>query len=192
VGPRANDNLLHIVLGRAPAVGFRVSATARLIAAQSRPSRAAKDRSKENHREEQRVSPTRELKLTSTPATRAPGPRPEVEPQKPAHVPPVKIPDSLDAAPKYDYSKPGHPLIEPTTPKASSPTTPQVPPHAVSPRPIGHSTSNSVRHGDISLNQKTNISVQTRGDAGAAARAIAWMQNTVNADLVRNMRGAAR
>jgi hypothetical protein len=143
-------------------------------------------------RRQQKCLPIYERINNFNASSRAPGPRPEVEPQKPAHVPPVKIPDSLDAAPKYDYSKPGHPLIEPTTPKASSPTTPQVPPHAVSPRPIGHSTSNSVRHGDISLNQKTNISVQTRGDAGAAARAIAWMQNTVNADLVRNMRGAAR
>ncbi|MGB5083528.1 MAG: hypothetical protein WBO09_02750 [Methylocystis silviterrae] len=117
--------------------------------------------------------------------------RPEVAPQTPVHVPPIKLPDSLDAAPKYDYTKPGHPLIEPTTPKSSSPTTPQAPPHAVSPRPIGHTTSNSVRHGDVSLNPKTTINVTTPGDAGAAARAIAGVQTRVNADAIRNMQGAA-
>ena len=117
---------------------------------------------------------------------------PEVAPQRPVHVPPVKLPDRLEVAPKYDYSKPGHPLIEPTTPKSSSPTTPQAPPHAVSPRPIGHTTtSNSVRHGDVTLNPKTTINVTTPGDAGAAARAIAGVQTRVNADAIRNMQGAA-
>ena len=126
----------------------------------------------------------------ATPTT--PNVAPEVESQRPVHVPPVKLPDRLDAAPKYDYSKPGHPLIEPTTPKSSSPTTPQAPPHAVSPRPIGHTTtSNSIRHGDVSLNPKTTINVTTPGDAGAAARAIAGVQTRVNADAIRNMQGAA-
>ena len=123
---------------------------------------------------------------SASPAT--PNVAPEVAPQKPVHVPPVKLPDGWENRPQYDYTKPGHPLI---TPRAASPTTPHAPPHATSPRPIGHSTSNSVRHGDISLNQKTNISVQTPGDAGATARAIAGMQNTVNADAIRNMQGAA-
>ncbi|MGJ0503132.1 MAG: hypothetical protein ACR65X_05170 [Methylocystis sp.] len=42
------------------------------------------------------------------------------------------------------------------------------------------------------MNAKTTINVSTPGDPGAAARAIAGIQNNVNADLVRNMRGAAR
>ena len=35
------------------------------------------------------------------------------------------------------------------------------------------------------------INVTTPGDAGAAAKAIAGMQNTVNAEAIRNMQAAA-
>ncbi|MGJ0504107.1 MAG: hypothetical protein ACR65X_10285 [Methylocystis sp.] len=91
---------------------------------------------------------------------------------------------------RYDRSRPGAPLVTPRARHDGGTSIAR--PGGVSPRrPIGHVThTNSVRHGD--MNAKTTINVSTPGDPGAAARAIAGIQNNVNADLVRNMRGAAR
>jgi hypothetical protein len=64
-------------------------------------------------------------------------------------------------------------------------------PHAAA--PLGHQTHHSIRYGNhAALNQKTNITVNAAGDAGATAKAVAGMQNNVNADAVRNLQGAAQ
>lgn len=46
--------------------------------------------------------------------------------------------------------------------------------------------------GNQSVNQSTQIIVQGSADPGATARAVAGTQNTVNADMARNLKGAAR
>jgi Phage tail lysozyme len=64
-------------------------------------------------------------------------------------------------------------------------------PHAAA--PIGHQTHNSVRYGNHSaLNQKTNITVNAAGDAGATAKAVAALQNNVNIAALRDMQGSAQ
>ena len=119
--------------------------------------------------------------------------RPEVEPQTPIHIPErrrSREDEQWDNRPRYDRSRPGAPLVTPRARHDGG--TGIARPGGVSPRtPLGHvSNSNRVRHGDV--NAKTTINVSTPGDPGAAARAVAGIQNNVNADLVRNMRGAAR
>ncbi len=46
--------------------------------------------------------------------------------------------------------------------------------------------------GGQNVNQQTQIVVQGSGDPAATARAVSGQQNRVNADMTRNMRGAAR
>jgi|GEM_PF-6506910 len=171
--------------------GYQPPAKTQSAPAEAVQSDAAKNAQYEAEAEARRHAFVVEMETKRKDAENRAAAKPEVAPQKPVHVPPIKMPDKWEDRPQYDYSKPGHPLIE-TTPRSSSPTTPQAPPHAVSPRPIGHTTTNSsVRHGDVSLNPKTTINVTTPGDAGAAARAIAGVQTRVNADAIRNMQGAA-
>ena len=104
----------------------------------------------------------------------------------------TKEDERWDNRPRYDFSKPGAPLV---TPRARNDGGTGISrPGGVSPRtPIGHvSSSTNTRHGDNTVNAKTTIHVTTPGDPGAAARSVAGIQNNVNADMVRNMRGAAR
>lgn len=50
----------------------------------------------------------------------------------------------------------------------------------------------AVTGGNQNVNQQTQIVVQGAGSPDATARAVAGQQNRVNADMARNMRGAAR
>ena len=50
----------------------------------------------------------------------------------------------------------------------------------------------AVTGGNQNVNQQTQIVVQGSGSPDATARAVAGQQNRVNADMARNMRGAAR
>jgi len=50
----------------------------------------------------------------------------------------------------------------------------------------------AVTNGNQNVNQQTQIVVQGAGSPDATARAVAGQQNRVNADMARNMRGAAR
>ena len=133
------------------------------------------------------------LPISFSRAQRRAARRPEVEPQTPVHIPErrrTREDEQWDNRPRYDRSRPGAPLVTPRARHDGG--TGIARPGGVSPRtPIGHvSHTNSVRQGDV--NAKTTINVSTPGDPGAAARAVAGIQNNVNADLVRNMRGAAR
>jgi Phage tail lysozyme len=59
--------------------------------------------------------------------------------------------------------------------------------------PLGHQTHHSIRYGNhAALNQKTNITVNAAGDAGATAKAVAGFQNNVNSDAIRNLQGSAQ
>jgi len=50
----------------------------------------------------------------------------------------------------------------------------------------------AVTGGNQNVNQQTQIVVQGAGSPDATARAVAGQQNRVNADMARNMKGAAR
>ena len=50
----------------------------------------------------------------------------------------------------------------------------------------------AVKGGNQNVNQRTQIVVQGAGSPDATARAVAGQQNRVNADMARNMKGAAR
>jgi hypothetical protein len=60
---------------------------------------------------------------------------------------------------------------------------------ALAPTPQSAAALNS---GNQNVNQQTQIVVQGSGDAQSTARAVAGQQNRVNADMARNMKGAAR
>ena len=60
---------------------------------------------------------------------------------------------------------------------------------ALTPSP---SEASSMSGGGQSVNQNTQIVVQGSADPGATARAVAGAQGTVNGDMARNLKGAAR
>lgn len=62
-------------------------------------------------------------------------------------------------------------------------------PPALAPSP---QAAAAVTGGNQNVNQQTQIVVQGAGSPDATARAVAGQQNRVNADMARNMRGAAR
>ena len=60
---------------------------------------------------------------------------------------------------------------------------------ALAPSP---SQAASMSSGGQSVNQNTQIVVQGSADPGSTARAVAGAQGSVNGDMARNLKGAAR